>query len=72
MGIWDIIIGSKPDLDEDFDKSEQTDLALHVRQCTRRYRDLDQKINLAIRLILILCLMYLLNNVAMFKTAFLH
>lgn len=69
MALWEVIVGGhKSDDEGEFDQNEASDLALHVRQCTRRYRDLDGKLNLAIRLILCLCLMYLLNNVAAIKT----
>lgn len=68
MALWEVIVGgNRADDEGEFDQSETADLALHVRQCTRRYRDLDGKLNLAIRLILCLCLMYLLNNVAAIK-----
>lgn len=69
MALWEILVGggNRADDEGEFDKSEAGDLALHVRQCTRRYRDLDGKLNLAIRLIMVLCLMYLLNNVAAVK-----
>lgn len=68
MALWEIIVGGhRADDEGEFDQNEAGDLAFHVRQCTRRYRDLDGKLNLAIRLILVLCLMYLLNNVASIK-----
>jgi hypothetical protein len=50
--------------DEDvggFDENEAGDLALHVRQCTRRYRALDRKLDLVIRLIIVLLGLYVLN-----------
>lgn len=59
------ILGVRP-MDDDlgrFDESEANDLALHVRQCGRRFRALDSKMNTAIRLILVLCALYALNNV---------
>jgi hypothetical protein len=50
--------------DEDiggFDENEAGDLALHVRQCTRRYRALDRKLDLVIRLMIVLLCLYVLN-----------
>jgi hypothetical protein len=44
-----------------FDENEAGDLALHVRQCTRRYRALDRKLDLVIRLIIVLLCLYILN-----------
>ena len=66
--ITDIVFGGGQKAgDEDFDKNEAGDLAFHVRQCTRRYREMDTKLNLAIRLILVLCLLYMINNAAAVK-----
>lgn len=53
-----------------FDTDEASDLPLHVRQCGRRYRALDAKLNTAIRLILLLCGLYAVNNLAIVKTLF--
>lgn len=67
--LLDILGVGKPDADLGaFDADEADDLPLHVRQCGRRYRALDAKLNTAIRLILLLCILYAVNNLPAVKT----
>lgn len=51
-----------------FDEKEAEDLSLHIRQCGRRYRALNAKLDLVTRLVLLLCGLYVLNNIASVRT----
>lgn len=71
MPLLDIIGVTAPTADPvTFDENEVKDLALHVRQCGRRYRALDAKLNIAIRLILVLCGLYAINNLSEIRHLF--
>lgn len=67
LDILGIRTADDPDLGR-FDENEVNDLPLHVRQCGRRFRALDKKLNTAIRLILVLCFLYAINNIAIIKS----
>lgn len=45
-----------------FDENESEDLSLHVRQCGRRYRALDRKLTMTLRLVMLLVAINLLTS----------
>jgi hypothetical protein len=59
MSLVDFFIKSDPLAQ--FDTNEATDLALHVRQCARRYGALSSKISIAIVLIAALLIIQALD-----------
>lgn len=61
VSVSDLFGRVKDDDSGGFDESESADLGLHVRQCARRYRALDRKLDIVIRLILVLLCLYVLN-----------
>lgn len=63
MALSDLISTSADDDIGGFDQNEADDLKLHVRQCARRYRALDKKLTLAIRLMLIIVALHLLTSI---------
>ena len=69
MAFLDVFLGRRlEDPEDEFDEQEATDLPLHIRQCGRRYRSLDAKLNLVVRLMLLLCGLYVFNNLTTMKT----
>lgn len=62
MSISSIIFGSRQDDDVGgFDANEAKDLELHVRQCGRRFRALDRKLDVVIRLLIIFFIAVVVN-----------
>lgn len=48
---------------DEFDENESKDLGMHVRQCGRRYRALDRKLNFLIKLVAIGFLIMYASNI---------
>lgn len=67
MALSDILSRRENDSLGEFDENEAKDIALHVRQCGRRYKAMNDKLDTLTKLILFLCLMYALSNVAAMK-----
>jgi hypothetical protein len=66
MALRDIFRSSNDPLAE-FDENEATDLSLHIRQCGRRYKAQNNKLDMITGLILVLCMLYALSNIATIK-----
>ena len=61
MHLLEGLFGVAPPLDQ-YDEQEAEDLALHVRQCTRRYAALSRQQTLTIRLVMLVVALLILNG----------
>ena len=68
-GLLNGLFGVEPALDA-YDKEEVNDLALHVRQCTRRYSALSRQQTLTIRLVMLVIGLLLLNGTLSLRQSF--
>lgn len=62
MSITDLLFGRAETEDiGSFDANEGKDLELHVRQCGRRFRALDRKLDVVIRLLVVFFIAMVVN-----------
>lgn len=62
MSLFGTLFSSSADEDVGgFDANEAKDLELHVRQCGRRFRALDRKLDVVIRLLIIFFIAMVVN-----------
>ncbi len=56
------ILGTRAgDAKDEFDEGESTDLAQHVRACTRRYKSVDRKLTFLVQLVVVVIVMNVLG-----------
>lgn len=71
MTFLDSLRGSKHDELSQFDENEAEDLKLHVRQCARRYGALTGRLDMLIRLVIVVLVVLVLSNTLDLKSVML-